>query len=128
MAGSLAYLTGSGQDGPSCNDIYRSSVVPNDRFGPFGGVNPREVWIMIALACVSFTGYAAIKYLGESRGVLMQPRWEGHLFDSGYYATPGAWQLARAPRAFWQPVARSPRRSPFCGYLRLLPSCSQGYC
>jgi uncharacterized membrane protein (DUF4010 family) len=47
-------------------------IVPNDPIGPFGGVNPREVWIIaIALACVSFTGYVAVKYLGASRGVLI---------------------------------------------------------
>lgn len=47
-------------------------IVPSDPIGPFGGVNPREVWIIaIALACVSFTGYAAVKYLGASRGVLL---------------------------------------------------------
>jgi uncharacterized membrane protein (DUF4010 family) len=47
-------------------------IVPNDPIGPFGGVNPREVWIIaIALACVSFIGYAAVKYFGESRGVLL---------------------------------------------------------
>ncbi len=47
-------------------------VVPNDPVGPFGGVNPREVWIIaIVLACVSFIGYAAVKYLGPSRGVLL---------------------------------------------------------
>jgi len=47
-------------------------VVPHDPVGPFGGVNPREVWIIaIVLACVSFIGYAAVKYLGVSRGVLV---------------------------------------------------------
>jgi uncharacterized membrane protein (DUF4010 family) len=47
-------------------------IVPNDPIGPFGGVNPREVWIIaIALAFVSFTGYAAVKYLGASRGILI---------------------------------------------------------
>jgi len=47
-------------------------IVPSDPIGPFGGVNPREVWIIaIALACVSFTGYVAVKYLGASRGVLV---------------------------------------------------------
>ena len=46
-------------------------VVPNDPIGPFGGVNPREVWIIaIALAFVSFIGFAGIKYLGATRGVL----------------------------------------------------------
>jgi uncharacterized membrane protein (DUF4010 family) len=47
-------------------------ILPSDPIGPFGGVNPREVWIIaIALACVSFIGYVAVKYLGASRGVLV---------------------------------------------------------
>jgi uncharacterized membrane protein (DUF4010 family) len=47
-------------------------IVPGEPIGPFGGVNPREVWIIaIVLACVSFMGYAAVKYLGASRGVLL---------------------------------------------------------
>ena len=37
-------------------------VVPDEPIGPLGGVNPREVWIIaIALAGVSFVGYAAVK-------------------------------------------------------------------
>ena len=47
-------------------------IVPDDPIGPFGGVNPREVWIIaIILACVSFIGYAAVKYLGATHGVLL---------------------------------------------------------
>jgi uncharacterized membrane protein (DUF4010 family) len=47
-------------------------IVPNDRIGPFGGVNPREVWaIAIVLATASFVGYAAVKYFGASHGVLL---------------------------------------------------------
>jgi uncharacterized membrane protein (DUF4010 family) len=47
-------------------------IVPSDPIGPFGGVNPREVWaIAIIFALVSFVGYAAVKYFGASRGVLM---------------------------------------------------------
>jgi uncharacterized membrane protein (DUF4010 family) len=47
-------------------------VVPNHPIGPFGGVNPREVWIIaIVLATVSFAGYAATKYFGASRGILI---------------------------------------------------------
>jgi uncharacterized membrane protein (DUF4010 family) len=46
-------------------------LVPGDAIGPFGGVNPREVWIIaIALAFVSFLGYVAVKYFGP-RGVLL---------------------------------------------------------
>jgi uncharacterized membrane protein (DUF4010 family) len=47
-------------------------VVPSDPIGPYGGVNPREVWLIaIALAGVSFLGYAAVKYFGAQRGMLI---------------------------------------------------------
>jgi uncharacterized membrane protein (DUF4010 family) len=47
-------------------------VVPDDPVGPYGGVNPREIWLIaIVLAGVSFLGYAAVKYFGERRGVLL---------------------------------------------------------
>jgi uncharacterized membrane protein (DUF4010 family) len=47
-------------------------VVPDDPIGPFGGVNPREVWLIaIVLAGVSFLGYAAVKYFGQRHGVLI---------------------------------------------------------
>jgi uncharacterized membrane protein (DUF4010 family) len=47
-------------------------VVPNEPIGPFGGVNAREVWIIaIVLGGVSFVGYAAVKYFGTTRGVLL---------------------------------------------------------
>ena len=39
---------------------------------PFGGVNPREVWLIaIVLAGVSFLGYGAVKLFGAERGVLL---------------------------------------------------------
>jgi uncharacterized membrane protein (DUF4010 family) len=47
-------------------------LVPDDSVGPFGGVNPREVWLIaIVLAAVSFLGYASVKYFGERHGVLL---------------------------------------------------------
>jgi uncharacterized membrane protein (DUF4010 family) len=47
-------------------------IVPNDPIGPFGGVNPREVWIIaLVLAGVSFLGYVAVKYFDTRRGLLM---------------------------------------------------------
>ena len=47
-------------------------IMPNEPVGPFGGVNPREVWIIaIVLAAVSFLGYAAVKYFGARRGLLL---------------------------------------------------------
>ena len=47
-------------------------IMPGDPIGPFGGVNPREVWIIaIVLARASFNGYVAVNYLAASRGVLL---------------------------------------------------------
>jgi uncharacterized membrane protein (DUF4010 family) len=47
-------------------------IVPDESIGPFGGVNPRQVWtIAIVLAGVSFLGYGAVKHFGVSRGVLL---------------------------------------------------------
>jgi uncharacterized membrane protein (DUF4010 family) len=47
-------------------------IVPDAPIGPFGGVNPREVWLIaIVLAGASFVGYVAVKYFGASHGVLL---------------------------------------------------------
>lgn len=47
-------------------------IVPDDPVGPFGGVNPREIWIIaIVLAGVSFAGYVAVKALGATHGTLL---------------------------------------------------------
>jgi uncharacterized membrane protein (DUF4010 family) len=47
-------------------------ILPDESIGPFGGVNLREVWtIAIVLAAVSFLGYAAVKYFGARRGMLV---------------------------------------------------------
>lgn len=47
-------------------------VVPDRALGPWGGVNPRDIWIIaIVLAAISFGGFVAIRALGERRGVLV---------------------------------------------------------
>ena len=47
-------------------------ILPDDPVGPFGGVNPREVWLIaIVLAGASFVGYAGVKYFGASHGLLL---------------------------------------------------------
>ena len=47
-------------------------VLPDHEIGPFGGINLREVWLIaIVLASVSFLGYAAVKHLGASHGILL---------------------------------------------------------
>ena len=46
-------------------------VLPNEPVGPFGGIDPREVWLIaIVLAGMSFAGYLAVKHLGPDRGIL----------------------------------------------------------
>jgi uncharacterized membrane protein (DUF4010 family) len=47
-------------------------IIPNEDFGPFGGINPREIWLLaLVLAAVSFAGYVAVKLLGATHGVLV---------------------------------------------------------
>ncbi len=68
-------------------------IVPNEPIGPFGGVNPREVWIIaIVLAGVSFLGYAAVKYFGARRGLLLAAA-------AGGVASSTAVTIANARRA-----------------------------
>lgn len=46
--------------------------IPDRSFGPFGGVNPRQIWLLaVVLAAVSFLGYVAVKIFGPKRGMLL---------------------------------------------------------
>lgn len=46
--------------------------IPDRNFGPFGGVNPRQIWLLaVVLAAVSFLGYVAVKIFGSKRGMLL---------------------------------------------------------
>jgi len=46
--------------------------IPDRSFGPYGGVNPRQVWLLaVVLAAVSFLGYVAVKAFGSKRGILI---------------------------------------------------------
>jgi uncharacterized membrane protein (DUF4010 family) len=47
-------------------------VIPDEGYGPFGGVNFRQVWLLaVVLAAVSFVGYAAVKRFGAGQGLPM---------------------------------------------------------
>ena len=47
-------------------------VIPDDPIGPFGGVNPRQIWLIaIALAGVSFLGYLGVRVFGARQGILL---------------------------------------------------------
>ena len=68
-------------------------IVPNEPVGPFGGVNPREVWIIaIVLASVSFLGYVGVRYFGARRGLLLAAA-------AGGLASSTAVTIANARRA-----------------------------
>ncbi|MEX1257121.1 MAG: MgtC/SapB family protein [Gemmatimonadota bacterium] len=44
-------------------------VLPNQTFGPFAVLNPREIWLMVVLiAAISLGGYVAYKFLGGRTG------------------------------------------------------------
>lgn len=44
-------------------------VLPNESFGPLGGVNPRELWIVVLIfSGLNFAGWVARKAVGASRG------------------------------------------------------------
>lgn len=44
-------------------------VLPNEDFGPFGALNPYQIWLMVVLiAGVSLAGYAALKLVGNRHG------------------------------------------------------------
>lgn len=46
-------------------------ILPNERLGPFGALNPRELWTMVVLISgLSFLGYWLTKILGPGRGML----------------------------------------------------------
>ena len=47
-------------------------ILPARELGPFGALNPHEIWLMtVLIAVVSFGGYLAIKVAGDRRGVLL---------------------------------------------------------
>jgi uncharacterized membrane protein (DUF4010 family) len=45
-------------------------VLPDKGYGPFGALNPRELWLMtILIAAVSSAGYVAMKWVGGGHGI-----------------------------------------------------------
>ncbi|HYP68289.1 MAG TPA: MgtC/SapB family protein [Thiobacillaceae bacterium] len=46
-------------------------LLPNRNYGPYGALNPHQIWLMVVLISgVSLAGYASLRLLGQSRGVL----------------------------------------------------------
>ena len=47
-------------------------ILPNHGYGPFGALNPREIWwVVVLVAGLSFAGFIAMRLLGEGRGLLI---------------------------------------------------------
>ena len=47
-------------------------LLPSQAIDPWGGFNPRQVWIFTVLtAAISFLGYIAVRVLGTTRGALL---------------------------------------------------------
>ncbi|NOY06449.1 MAG: MgtC/SapB family protein [Chlorobi bacterium] len=47
-------------------------VLPDQTFGPFDVLNPRQIWYMVVLiAGVSFLGYILVKVFGSSKGITL---------------------------------------------------------
>jgi uncharacterized membrane protein (DUF4010 family) len=63
-------------------------IIPNETIGPFGGINPREIWLIaIVLAGVSFIGYVAVKMLGARHGTLLAAAAGGLVSSTAVTAT-----------------------------------------
>ena len=53
-------------------------LLPNQGFGPWKALNPYEIWWMVVLiASISFSGYFAMKFVGERKGILLTSLFAG---------------------------------------------------
>jgi uncharacterized membrane protein (DUF4010 family) len=51
--------------------VVMLSILPNQGYGPWGALNPYEIWWMVVLiASISFVGYFAVKIGGTNRGLI----------------------------------------------------------
>ncbi len=47
-------------------------LLPNRNYGPYGALNPNQIWWMVVLiAGVGLTGYAALRLVGQQRGAVV---------------------------------------------------------
>ena len=53
-------------------------LLPNEKMGPGGVLNPREIWYMVVMiASISFVGYFAIRVAGARKGILFTSLFAG---------------------------------------------------
>jgi uncharacterized membrane protein (DUF4010 family) len=73
-------------------------ILPDRGFGPSGALNPYEIWWMVVMiAAISFSGYFAVKAMGEGKGVLLTSVFAG--LASSTSLTLNFARLARQTRA-----------------------------
>jgi uncharacterized membrane protein (DUF4010 family) len=47
-------------------------LLPNKNYGPYGALNPYQIWwVVVLIAGVGLVGYAALRLLGQRRGAVM---------------------------------------------------------
>ncbi|MEE4379105.1 MAG: MgtC/SapB family protein [Candidatus Competibacteraceae bacterium] len=53
-------------------------LLPNQGYGPWRALNPYEIWWMVVLiASISFSGYFAMKFVGERKGIVLTSLFAG---------------------------------------------------
>jgi uncharacterized membrane protein (DUF4010 family) len=69
-------------------------VLPSARFGPLGGINPRELWIVVLVfSGLNFGGYVARRAVGRTRGDTVAGALGGVISS-----TAVTWQFSRRSR------------------------------
>jgi uncharacterized membrane protein (DUF4010 family) len=47
-------------------------LLPNENYGPYGALNPYQIWwVVVLIAGVGLAGYAALRLVGQQRGAVM---------------------------------------------------------
>ena len=95
-------------------------IVPDAAIGPYGNVNPREIWVIaIVLAGISFAGYVAVRFWKHARDITGGRCGRACVLDRCHHnqrtagiRTPGI------PRGFRRPALRSRAGSCFCACWR----------
>lgn len=74
-------------------------ILPNERLGPWGALNPYNIWWMVVLiASLSLAGYFALKLIGTDRGILVTS-----IFGGLASSTATTLSLARLNRGLNRP-------------------------
>ena len=75
-------------------------ILPNQSFGPYDAINPRQVWWMVVLISgLALAGYLALRIIGARHGAallgIMHPREPGKRIDHNHHIMPLACLLTR---------------------------------